>query len=183
MIRRLVNFLTALSLVLCLASAAVWARSYRVAESVMWVRWYSVAELPPWHEGSLPRNAEDAELLRRRSVGYFAGSSRGNVMVVIIHSHLVHGGLAVEPGVYYDDAGPYNDWLSGFSTAPFEWWLGMAFVVEDDGVNRVRAVRFPPGSPSPRSPQSPRSAPGAWRAAAVILRRRHGPRRAGFKVK
>jgi hypothetical protein len=36
MTRRLVNLLTALSLLLCVAAAALWVRSYRVSDAVLW---------------------------------------------------------------------------------------------------------------------------------------------------
>src|SRR3954469_5826753 len=144
MTRRLLNLLTALSLLLAAAVAGLWVRSYWACDYVFRVRRYSVAELPSWWSGPPPRDAEELMWLRLRAVGYGAVSGGGVFAAGMIRSEYVgHGTLTTEPGWYADSLDPASGgvgvWLAAVPNPPRELF-GVQYYDSDDGANRFRGV-------------------------------------------
>ena len=82
--RRLLNLLSAGSLLLCAAALALWVRSYRAWDSFIWVRRYSVTELPQWAQANPPDDPEFLRSLRLRAVGYAGAAGNGDVSAGVL---------------------------------------------------------------------------------------------------
>ena len=79
LLRRLLNFLTALSLLLCAATAALWVRSYWVGDRLEWNRERRETHVHDWWQTSLASECGGLSLYHRHGTETSAGGGNWHV--------------------------------------------------------------------------------------------------------